>query len=131
MEPGSAEDVSKIVRQLAPIVSTRANLAFFAQLKILGSCRTPFAVKGGGHSTNPGFSSTPGVQIALSRFNCIKVNAEDRTVEVGPGLTWDEVYEALAPTGMSVIGGRVPGVGVAGLTLGGGEFLESSDCSRS
>lgn len=86
-------------------------------------------MKGGGHATNPGFSSTPGVQIALSRFNCTKVNAEDMTVEVGPGLTWEEVYEALSPAGMSVIGGRVSGVGVAGLTLGGGGFLRSSNCS--
>ncbi len=46
-------------------------------------------------------------------------------VEIGPALTWDEVYEALAPAGMSVIGGRVSGVGVAGLTLGGGEVLRS------
>jgi len=86
-------------------------------------------VKGGGHTANPGFSSTPGVQIALSRFNCTKVNAEDMTVEIGAALTWDEVYQALDPAGMSVIGGRVPGVGVAGLTLGGGEFLRSSNCS--
>ena len=86
-------------------------------------------MKSGGHTTNPGFSSTPGVQIALSRFNCTKVNAEDMTVEIGPALTWDEVYQALSPAGMSVIGGRVPGVGVAGLTLGGGEFLRSSNCS--
>ena len=88
-------------------------------------------MKGGGHTTNLGFSSTPGVQIALSRFNNTKVNADDGTVEIGPALTWDEVYGALAPIGMSVIGGRVPGVGVAGLTLGGGLFLRSSDCSRS
>jgi len=108
---------------------TRADLAFSAQLKILGSCRTPFAVKGGGHTTNPGFSSTPGVQIALSRFNDTKANAGNRTVGVGPGLTWDEVYAALAPFGMSVVGGRIPGVGVAGLTLGGGEFLRSFDLS--
>jgi FAD/FMN-containing dehydrogenase len=86
-------------------------------------------VKGGGHSTNPGFSSTPGVQIALSRFNYTKVNAEDMTVEVGPALTWDEVYDVLSPAGMSVVGGRVSGVGVAGLTLGGGKFLRSSNCS--
>ena len=30
---------------------------------------------------------------------------------------------ALEPTGVNVIGGRIPGVGVAGLTLGGGEPL--------
>ncbi|KAI9465691.1 FAD-binding domain-containing protein [Lactarius psammicola] len=107
VEPGTAEDVSKI-------------------LHILGSTRTPFAVKGGGHSTNPGFSSTKGVQIALARFNDIKVNYEDGTVEVGPGLTWDQVYTALDSTGVNVIGGRIPGVGVAGLTLGGGYSYKSS-----
>jgi FAD/FMN-containing dehydrogenase len=80
-------------------------------------------VKGGGHTTNPKFSSTSGVQIALSRFNETKVNVASGTVEVGPGLTWDQVYAALEPAGLNVVGGRVPGVGVAGLTLGGGENL--------
>ena len=91
------------------------------QLQILGKSRTPFGVKSGGHATNPGFSSTPGVQISLSRFNTFKVNTEAQTVELGPSLTWDDVYERLDPYGVSVIGGRIPGVGVGGLTLGGGE----------
>ena len=80
-------------------------------------------MKGGGHATNPKFSSTSGVQIALSRFNETKVNTASGTVEVGAGLTWDQVYAALEPTGVNVVGGRIPGVGVAGLTLGGGESL--------
>ena len=63
------------------------------------------------------------MEIALSRFNSIKVNVNDSTVEIGPGLTWDQVYETLGPTGVNVVGGRVPGVGVAGLTLGGGRHL--------
>ena len=80
-------------------------------------------MKGGGHTTNPGFSSTSGVQIALSRFSSTKLNLNDGTVEIGPGLTWDQVYETLGPTGLTVVGGRIPGVGVAGLTLGGGRRL--------
>ncbi|KAI0271875.1 FAD-binding domain-containing protein [Russula aff. rugulosa BPL654] len=107
VEPGSAEDVSKIIR-------------------VLGSSRIPFAVKGGGHIRNPGFSSTNGVEIAMTRFNQTKVDSSSGTVEVGPGLTWDQVYVALGPSGVNVLGGRVPGVGVAGLTLGGGySFLSS------
>jgi FAD/FMN-containing dehydrogenase len=51
----------------------------------------------------------------MSRFNETKVNSAVGTVEVGPGLTWDQVYVALDPTGVNVIGGRIPGVGVAGL----------------
>jgi FAD/FMN-containing dehydrogenase len=84
-------------------------------------------VKGGGHIRNPGFSSTKGVEIAMSRFNETKVDFSGGTVEVGAGLTWDQVYVALEPTGVNVIGGRIPGVGVAGLTLGGGECLRSSE----
>ncbi|KAI9446106.1 FAD-binding domain-containing protein [Lactarius indigo] len=108
VEPGSADDVSKILR-------------------IIGSTRTPFAVKGGGHTANPGFSSTRGVHISLTRFNNVTVGPTAGTVELGPGLTWDQVYAALDPTGVNVIGGRVPGVGVAGLTLGGGFSYKSNE----
>ncbi|KAH9990421.1 FAD-binding domain-containing protein [Russula vinacea] len=107
VEPGSVEDVGEILR-------------------ILGSTRTPFAVKGGGHATNPGFSSTTGVQISMSRFNETKLSLTSGTVEVGAGLTWDQVYEVLEPTGVNVVGGRVSGIGVAGLTLGGGYSYLSS-----
>ena len=57
----------------------------------------------------------------MSRFNETKVNLTSGTVDVGAGLTWDQVYATLEPTAVNVVGGRVPGVGVAGLTLGGGE----------
>jgi FAD/FMN-containing dehydrogenase len=62
----------------------------------------------------------------MSRFNETKVNPKSGTVEVGAGLTWDQVYATLEPIGVNVVGGRVPGIGVAGLTLGGGERLPSS-----
>jgi len=80
-------------------------------------------VKGGGHATNPGFSSTRGVQISMSRFNNTKVDFTSGIVEVGAGLTWGQVYATLEPTGLNVVGARNPDVGVAGLTLGGGEYL--------
>ena len=80
-------------------------------------------MKGGGHTTNPGFSSTPGVQIALSSFTDIHIDFPSRKVDVGSGLTWDSVYKKLESSGLGVVGGRLPGVGVAGVTLGGGECL--------
>ncbi|KAG1731564.1 hypothetical protein EDB19DRAFT_1737404 [Suillus lakei] len=89
-------------------------------LQILGKTRTPFAVKGGGHASNPGFSSTTGVQIAMSRFSDITYDASSQTATIGAGLVWDTVYAALEPHGVNVVGGRAPGVGVAGFTLGGG-----------
>lgn len=104
VETGSADDVSNI-------------------LHVIGSTRTPFAVKGGGHAYNPGFSSTRGVQISLARFNKLTVDSTAGTVELGSGLTWDEVYD---PTGVNVIGARLPGVGVADVTLGGGFSFKSN-----
>ena len=80
---------------------------------------------------NPGFSSTRGVQIAMTRFNETRVDSVTRTVDVGAGLIWDQVYETLEPTGLNVVGGRIPNVGVAGLTLGGGECLLLSENSIS
>ena len=59
----------------------------------------------------------------MSRFNETKFSSTSGTVVVGAGLTWDQVYETLEPTGVNVVGGRVPGIGVSGLTLGGGEHF--------
>ena len=67
----------------------------------------------------------------MSRFNETKLDLTSGTVEVGAGLTWDQVYEVLEPTGVNVVGGRVSSIGVAGLTLGGGECLTSSESSIS
>jgi hypothetical protein len=63
----------------------------------------------------------------MTRFNHTKVDPTSGTVEVGAGLTWGQVYAALEPTGVNVVGGRIPDVGVAGLTLGGGENLPKLD----
>ena len=72
---------------------------------------------------NPNFSSTTGVQIAMTRFNGVDLDADAGTVTVGAGLIWDDVYAALAPHDVMVVGGRVSGVGVAGFSLGGGEGI--------
>lgn len=110
------------------------------KLCIVGSTRTPFAVshialcltdeslkktqiKGGGHTANPKFSSTTGVQISMYRFSDVVYNPDSQTADIGAGLIWDDVYAALEPHGVNVVGGRVRGIGVAGFTLGGGSFI--------
>ncbi|KAI0263018.1 FAD-binding domain-containing protein [Gloeopeniophorella convolvens] len=107
VEPGNPKDVGAILR-------------------IVGSLRTPFAVKGGGHNTNLGFSSTQGVQISMARFNKMHLRDHSTAVDVGSGLLWDDVYKFLDGKGVNVVGGRVQGVGVAGFTLGGGYSWKSS-----
>ncbi|KAH6718370.1 hypothetical protein BKA61DRAFT_599528 [Leptodontidium sp. MPI-SDFR-AT-0119] len=91
-----------------------------AVMKIIAATRTPFAIKSGGHASNPGFSSTTGVHISLVRLNQVTLSFDKKTVEIGTGLRWTEVYDALDGSGVQVVGGRVVGPGVGGLTLGGG-----------
>jgi FAD/FMN-containing dehydrogenase len=86
---------------------------------------TPFAIKGSGHNPNPGFSSTTGVQISMTRFRDIVLNEEEGTVEIGAGLTWTDVFSYLVPKGLNVAGGRIDGVGVGGFILGGGGHSSS------
>ena len=83
-------------------------------------------VKGGGHASNPGFSSTTGVHISMYRFSEVTYDAASQTAVIGAGLIWDDVYAALEPHGVNVVGGRVTGVGVAGFTLGGGVSIALS-----
>ncbi|KAK7046933.1 FAD-binding domain-containing protein [Favolaschia claudopus] len=89
-------------------------------LKTVAVTRTPFAVKGGGHTSNKGFSSTTGVHISLAQFNYTKLDTAAQTVAIGAGTRWISAYTTLNGTGFNVVGGRNPSVGVAGFTLGGG-----------
>ena len=80
-----------------------------------------FAIRSGGHTWFPGASNIQGgVTIDLRGLDSIDLSADKSTVSVGPGATWDAVYAKLDPLGLSVAGGRIAGVGVGGLTLGGG-----------
>jgi hypothetical protein len=56
----------------------------------------------------------------MTRFNSIELNNATSTVDAGSAVTWDEVYAAINSTGLNIVGGRIPTVGVSGLTLGGG-----------
>ena len=57
----------------------------------------------------------------MTRFNNVLYHPETHTVDVPAGVIWDEVYAALDPYNVNVVGGRVPGIGAAGLTFGGGK----------
>lgn len=42
--------------------------------------------------------STVGVQIAMAKFNNLKVDAKKKTVEIGTGLDWETVWKRLILT---------------------------------
>ncbi|RHZ45312.1 uncharacterized protein CDV56_102238 [Aspergillus thermomutatus] len=90
-------------------------------IAVLGYTQDQFAVKSGGHSPNLGFSSTQGgVLIVTKNLDQVEYDPSTQTAVVGPGQKWEDVQGKLEGTGRAVVGGRLGGVGVGGLLLGGG-----------
>ncbi len=79
----------------------------------------PMSVRSGGHSYEA-FSLGPGLVIDLSDLNGIVVDSARGTVVAQPGIRLLDFYRALWPHGVTVPGGTCAGVGLGGLTLGGG-----------
>lgn len=100
--PKSAQEVSRLIR-------------------ILSILDTKFSIRSGGHMTSPGFSSVGGngVLVALEKLNSLSLSSDKKTVTIGPGNRWQNVYEYLEPYGLTTLGGRTPVVGVGGFVLGG------------
>lgn len=80
-----------------------------------------FAVRSAGHNPSPGFSSVgeSGVLLDMGGLNDFELSQKHDVASLGPGLTWDEVYKQLEKNELTAVGGRVAGVGVGGLLLGG------------
>jgi FAD/FMN-containing dehydrogenase len=78
------------------------------------------SVKGGGHAASGHAVCDDGLMIDLSLMKAIKVDPQSRTAVAEGGVTWGEFDAATQAHGLAVTGGRVPGTGIAGLTLGSG-----------
>lgn len=90
-------------------------------LGIIKAAGSRFSVRAGGHMPVPGAQSVePGVFISLSNLDQRELNTDAGTVSIGPGQTWEDVYNWLVPYGLAVNGGRYPSVGVGGVLIGGG-----------
>ncbi|KAI1776756.1 FAD-binding domain-containing protein [Hypoxylon cercidicola] len=97
-------------------------------VKIIKYFGVEFALRSGGHSPNPGWSSTErGILVDLQKINRVTLSDDKKVASVGPGARWGEVSSILNAEGTSVIGGRIPVVGVGGLILGGGFFHFSGE----
>ena len=101
---------------------TTSDVAF--GLKIVTTLGSKFATRSGGHQQNPNFSSIDdGVLIDMSRLNSTNLSQDRKTVTLGTGNRWGEVYSGLEEYGLAAVGGRSGDVGVGGLILGGESFL--------
>jgi FAD/FMN-containing dehydrogenase len=80
----------------------------------------PTAVRSGGHSVAGMSTVDDGLVVDLRNMKTIDVDAAQRTVRCGAGLTAAELDRATQEHGLATTGGRVSTTGVAGFTLGGG-----------
>jgi hypothetical protein len=92
-------------------------LAFVQRLHL------PVAVRGGGHS-RAGFGvCNGGVVIDLAGMHTVDVDAKRRVARAAAGALARDVDTATQRVGLATVMGGCPTVGVAGLTMGGGEGL--------
>ncbi|KAH6688474.1 FAD binding domain-containing protein [Plectosphaerella plurivora] len=80
-----------------------------------------FAVRGGAHMAIPGANSIDdGILLVSSNLTTLQISDDRKSVVVGPGHNWGQVYKYLEQYNVAVAGGRLAPVGVPGLLLGGG-----------
>jgi FAD/FMN-containing dehydrogenase len=82
--------------------------------------RIPFSVRGGGHHWAGAALCPDGLVIDLSRMSQVVVDPESRTATVAGGAKAKAVAAAAGTHGLVAALGNCGGVGMAGLTLGGG-----------
>ena len=79
------------------------------------------AVRSGGHSLAGHSVCDGGVVVDLGAMKNIKVDSANRIVHAGAGVRVRELDRATQARGLATPSGGCPEVGIAGLTLGGGE----------
>ena len=84
------------------------------------------AIKSGGHCFE-GFSSNDnGMVINVSKLKTFELS-DDHILKIGPGFKLGEIYEKLLEQSRIIPAGSCAGVGISGLTLGGGYGLFSRE----
>jgi hypothetical protein len=79
----------------------------------------PLVARSGGHSY-AGYSTTRGLMIDLRRMNAFTFDHASGIATLGGGARNKDVFEQCRALNVAITHGRCEGVGVAGLTLGGG-----------
>lgn len=107
MRPTSAADVSFIVTTSTQYRGSHGNIS-------------ALAIRSGGHAPVPRAANIDqGATIDLTKMNGITINSDRSSVSVGGGAIWKNIYAALQPMNLTVLGSRVAGLGVGGFLTGG------------
>ncbi|PKY04093.1 FAD-binding domain-containing protein [Aspergillus campestris IBT 28561] len=87
-----------------------------------------FAVRGGGHTLFSGAANIKdGITVDMRSMKSLVLSADRKTASVGGGSIFSDLYGQLDRHNLTVMGGRVPGIGVGGFTTGGGLNFLSRD----
>ncbi|KAH7133886.1 hypothetical protein EDB81DRAFT_887696 [Dactylonectria macrodidyma] len=90
-------------------------------LRVIEFFNTPFAIRSGGHAPYPDWaSSTGGTLISLENLNQVVLEKNKKSVKIGAGCRWGQVYKELDKGNLAVAGGRYADVGCGGLLTGCG-----------
>jgi FAD/FMN-containing dehydrogenase len=80
----------------------------------------PLAVRGSGHACAGTALCDDGLVVDLSRMKGVRVLPDRGVARAQPGVTWGDMDHATQAFGFAVPGGTDSEVGIAGLSLGGG-----------
>lgn len=117
VRPTSAADVSFIVTTSTQYGGSNGNTS-------------ALAIRSGGHAPVPRAANIDhGATIDLTNMNDITINLDRSSVSVGGGAIWKNIYAALQPMNLTVLGARVADLGVGGF-LTGGELLSLNPRSK-
>ncbi|KAF5589168.1 hypothetical protein FPANT_6383 [Fusarium pseudoanthophilum] len=119
ISPGTEEDVTKFVCAY-PFQKVSGKL-IFPEIKLATMHNIPFLATGARH----GYTTTlgnlqNGLAIDLSHFKEFELDADAKTVTVGPGVTVGEIFDPLFNAGFDIQTGSAPCPSFIGVTLGGG-----------
>ncbi|KAH7322432.1 hypothetical protein B0I35DRAFT_476385 [Stachybotrys elegans] len=86
-----------------------------------GQFAPQFAVRSGGHTLFGGAANIQGgVTIDMRGLDSFQISDDHKVASVGGGTIWSDLYPKLEPYNLTVMGARIPGIGVGGFSLGGG-----------
>ena len=103
----------------AAAVTCRSAADVQAAIAAARSANLPLSVRGGGHDW-VGRALCDGIVIDLSEMREVTIATDRRTALIQGGARARDVMSAINPLGLAAVTGSCGGVGMAGLTLGGG-----------
>ncbi|KKP03796.1 hypothetical protein THAR02_04126 [Trichoderma harzianum] len=91
-------------------------------IKLIADCGdVKFAVRGGGHTLWTGAANIDdGITVDMRSLNGLDLSKDHKIARLGGGAVFSDIYPKLVPYNLTVMGGRVPGIGAGGFVTGGG-----------